>query len=150
MIYYISCIISWRPTSCNSLTISRHCWWNRRSPSSKSVSSLCWICWCCYGCVIILRNWSDCASSICIKCDCILINCPKCCNSHTCCWHFFRNFFIPTSKCISNFCWICWCCYSCIIILCNISNCTSTICIEMNCVLINSPSCINSLTISRH
>ena len=150
MIYYIPCIISWCPLSCNSLTISRHCWWNRRSPSCKSISSLCRICWSCNSCIVILSNRSNVWSSICIKCNCILIDIPKSCNSHTSSWHSFRNFFIPSSKCISLLCRIIYLWNNCIIILSNISNWSTTICVEMNCILINSPSSINCHIFSWH
>ena len=138
------------PIGCNSNIFCRHCSWNSSAPSSKLISSLCWIRWCCYCSIIILCNWLYFCSTICIKCNCILIYSPLSRNSHTCCWHCCWNIFIPTRECISSFSWISWWCNFSTIILSDWFYFCSTICIKCNCILIYSPSSINCPIFSRH
>ena len=127
-----------RPISIDSCIFSWHWIWNWFIPTGKCISSLCWISWSRYSCIIILSNWGNCCSTVCIKCYCILVDIPLSCNCSILSRHCWRDSLIPTRKCISSLCWIDWFCHLCFIFISNITYCSSTICIKCNCICISS------------
>ena len=140
------------PWSCNCCVFSWH-WIRNILIPMNCISSLCptWFIntWCRR--IIISCTYYILISTIRIfECNLITINCPISINSLTICRHCCWNWFIPTGKCVSSLCRISWWRYICIIFLCNIRNWSSSICIEVNCILIYSPLRCNSHIITRH
>ena len=94
------------PNCCSCHILSRHRSWQCRIPSCKCISIFGWCSWCCNWCSIILSDFINWTSTICIKWNCILINCPCGCNCCVFSWHWIWNLFIPMN-CVSSLC-PCW------------------------------------------
>ena len=134
-----NCILNNLPCSSNCHVTFWHSTWNFFVPTLKCIPCFCWVFWYSNLSAIILCYRRNFASTVSIKSNCILINLPCSCNCHVTCRHSTWNFFVPTLKCISFFSWIFRRSNVCSIILRYRINCTSTISIKGNCILINLP-----------
>ena len=140
------------PWSCNYCSCGWH-WIRNLFIPMNCISSLCprWFSniWCRR--IIISCIYYISISTISIsKSDFIAIDSPFSIDSHTSSWHSFRNFYIPTCKSVSSFNRIIYMWNNCIIILRNISDWSSSICIEMDCILIYFPLSCDSHIFSWH